>query len=368
MKICLYIPCRNGESTLPEVFDAVSRQTRSPDLLLLVDDRSTDATPALARSAGWTVIATTSERSGLSAARNRATAAAVAEGCDVIAGLDADAVPGPTYVETLTHFYETHPDVAGTCGNMRERFTATPSDLWRAVYLRQHWGDKPIENPPILFGSSAAHRTEVLLRLGGFNEALGTNFEDTELTQRLLRAGHRLAYMPELASEHLKRDTPDSVLAMFWNWYRPGAELAGQFGDVQAWLNHRHPWIWQDFTTRVVAGAPFPSLAAITTALPWTQLMRDLQLLGSRSETPVDLRPVLRLAAEVHACHGYNHEFIHWLCRRLEAVLAGRQGGAPLHPLVHAGIQECAKRALPRKQYWNDLAASIEAVTLACDS
>lgn len=365
MKVCLYIPCRNGSATLPEVFAAVSQQTRAPDLLLLVNDQSTDDTARLAQSAGWSVVHTSSERNGLAVARNLAAAEAASKGCDILAGLDADAVPRPNYVETLTTFYTTNPSVSGTCGNMIERFSSSPSDLWRAVFMRQHWGDVPLDNPPILFGSSAAHRVAVLHRVGGFNEALRTNFEDTELTQRLLHAGYRLAYVPAAASEHLKRDTADSVLKMFWNWYRPGAEMAGHFKDVNSWLRLRHPWIWQDYINRSAAGLTFPGLTAITEALPWAQILRDVHLLGTQSGTLVDLQPVVEIAAELHATHGYEDSFIDWLRCRLVNIVHECHGRETLHPQVQAAIRESADRMLPRRGFWDALEKSMRCVAPA---
>ena len=358
-KLCLYIPCRNGSATLPEVFAAVSRQTRAPDLLLLVNDQSTDDTPSLAHSAGWSVVHTSSERNGLSAARNVAVTVAAAAGCDVLAGLDADAVPAVNYVETLTAFYTDHPGVSGTCGRMIERFASSPSDLWRAVFMRQHWGDQSLDNPPILFGSSAAHRIEVLQRIGGFNETLRTNFEDTELTQRLLRSGYRLAYVPEAMSEHLKRDTPDSVLKMFWNWYRPGAEMAGHFNGVDSWLRLRHPWIWHDYNGRSAAGVAITGLTAITEALPWTQIIRDLQFLGRQSGSMADLWPVVKIATELHTTHGYVDAFVEWLRCRLENVVREGNGGETLHPQIQAAIRESADRMLPRRRFWDALDDSM---------
>lgn len=364
MKICLYIPCRNGATTLPEVFAAVSRQTRKPDLSLLVDDQSSDTTIDIAEAAGWHTVRTTAERNGLSAARNLAATLAHDHGCDVIAGIDADAVPSATYVEELERFYSSNPHMAGTCGNMRERHTATPSDLWRAVFMRQHWGDEPLENPPILFGSSAAHRVAILQQAGGYDETLRTNFEDTELTQRLLRAGHRLAYVPTLASEHLKRDTADSVLRMFWNWFRPPADMAGHFQDVGTWLRHRHPWVWRDYGKRLTGQAALPRLTALTTALPWTQVMRDLQHLAERVGTPVNLTQVAELAASIHDAHGFPREFIRWLRERLDFVQrqCGVAAGDPLNPAIISQIREHAELSIPRRTYWDDLSLTMSEI------
>jgi len=361
MKICLYIPCRNGASTLPEVFEAIGCQVRKPDVLLLVNDQSSDATVALAQAAGWHVVHTTEDRNGLSSARNIAAAVAHEAGCDLIAGLDADAVPAPNYIEQLYRFYDNHPEVAATCGNMRERYVATVSDRWRSVYMSQHWGDHPVENPPILYGSSAAHRLAILRNAGGYNELLRANFEDTELTQRMLHAGHRLAYVPSLALEHLKQDTPDSVLRMFWNWYRPPADLAGHFANTSAWLQQRHPWIWRDYAARAISDARTPGLTAITTALPWSQVMRDLHLLAGRTGVSVDLRPLIDIATEIHVTHGFGAFFNSWLRDRLEDIegQCGTGVGDPLHPTVLANIRDHALRVIPRKGYWDDLDLSM---------
>jgi len=365
MRICLYIPCRNGEATLPEVFAAVRGQTRAPDVFLLVNDQSTDATVALATAAGCRVVHTTPQHSGLSAGRNLAVTVAHEAGCDVIAGIDADAVPAPNYLQFMDSFYAERTDIVGTCGNMRERFADTPADQWRAVFMRQHWGDQSVLNPPILFGSSAAHRVAVLRSMGGFNESLRTNFEDTDLTQRLLHAGHKLAYVPTLVSEHLKRDTPDSVLKMFWGWYLPPADLAGQMRDINTWLAHRLPWIWHDYRGRALGHASMPRLTAITMALPWVQVLRDLHLLAHRAGVAVDLRSIVETAATIHASHGFDKPFIQWLDTRLQFVLAqcGADAGEPLHPQVVEAVRGLASQSIPHRSYWNDLDVSVRELT-----
>jgi GT2 family glycosyltransferase len=364
MRICLYIPCYNGASTLPEVLEGVSGQHRAPEALLLVNDRSDDDSAAIAARAGWTVVATASGHHGLSAARNVAVDFATKGGFDIVAGLDADAVPMPDYVATLADVFATRPEIAGVCGHMRERHVDTPSDLWRSIYMRQHYGDAPVDNPPILYGSSAAHRVTELVRCGGFNEALTTNFEDTDLTQRMLKKGCRLAYVPSLRSEHLKRDTPDSVLRMFWNWYRPPAELAGSFRDVPTWLSQRHGWIWADYRWRSRADAQRPALTALTMALPWVQVVRDLGLIAGRAGIGVDLGAIADLAFTIHGADGCGEMVARWICGRIEAASATtcQNSPQPLHPEILTAVREGALASFPRRTFWHDLQTSWHAL------
>lgn len=354
MKICLYVPCRNGASFLPAVLEAVAAQTHAPFVRLLVDDQSTDDSAALARHAGWDVVATTPERSGLSAARNRAISAAETAGCDVLAGIDADAVPSRDYVETLGKCFLENPTISGLCGNMRERFAESPSNLWRAVHMRQHWGDHPLDNPPILFGSSAAHRVAALHELGGFNESLRTNFEDTDLTQRLRAAGHRLAYFPSLRLEHLKRDTPDSVLRMFWNWFVPPAVLAGQFDSVDAWLRARLPWIWADYRSRSRLDDAHPSSSLLTFALPWVQITRDLAQLSERLNAPVDVMPLAEIASKMLIERGHASDIARWMAERIHHAASDRKtlAESPLNQVVIDAIAAEASMSIPRRSFW----------------
>lgn len=353
-KICLYIPCRNGEKTLPEVFAAMAAQTRQADVRLLVNDQSTDNTADMATQAGWTVVDTAPARNGLAAGRNVAASFANEAGCDVLAGIDADAVPATDYMETLHRVFATNRNLAGVCGNMQERHTQTASDQWRAVYMAQHYGDASRANPPILYGSSAAHRLEAVFAVGGFNEALRTNYEDTDLTQRLLAAGHSLAYVPELRLEHLKQDTPDTVLRMFWQWYFPPADLSGFFGSGQAWLINRLPWIWSDYRRRARHDAAHPRLTLITCALPWVQVVRDLALLASRLNTPANFTPVLGLAVAVHRDCGFPEPLVAWLTDRIRYALHQAQAtqGDLINPAILSAIRDASLESVPRRAFW----------------
>ena len=55
MKITVYVPCHNGEKTLPEVLEALRSQSRKADQYLFVNDRSSDASVDIARKYSFEV-------------------------------------------------------------------------------------------------------------------------------------------------------------------------------------------------------------------------------------------------------------------------------------------------------------------------
>jgi glycosyltransferase involved in cell wall biosynthesis len=81
------IPVFNGERYLAEALDSVLSQTYSPIELVVVDDGSTDATPAIIAGFGSSIESVRQANAGPSAARNRGIEKARGQ---YIAFLDAD--------------------------------------------------------------------------------------------------------------------------------------------------------------------------------------------------------------------------------------------------------------------------------------
>src|SRR3954452_15003770 len=81
------IPAHNAERFLAAAIDSVLAQTYQPIECIVVDDGSTDGTPAVARSYGDRIRLIPQEQRGVSAARNRGAAEARGE---LLAFLDAD--------------------------------------------------------------------------------------------------------------------------------------------------------------------------------------------------------------------------------------------------------------------------------------
>lgn len=220
MRVTVYIPCHNAERFLAGCIGAVRAQTLPPGEIIVVDDGSTDRTAEIARAGGARVIGLPSHP-GLAAARN--AAAREARG-DLVASLDADCVPEPSWLEKLSRAME-ETGAAGAGGMLVEAYQSRPGDRWRAAHMRQNWGEKRIVDPPFLFGCNTVFRKAAIEEIGFYDERCRTNGEDVDLSHRLRAKGHTLVYEPAARVRHLKRDTIVSVLRADWQWgYRSSGE------------------------------------------------------------------------------------------------------------------------------------------------
>jgi hypothetical protein len=90
------IPAHNAAPFIGEALDSALHQTIPPTQIIVVDDGSTDGTPAVARRCDPSVHVIEQPQRGVSAARNAGIAAATGE---FIAFLDADDVWAPAKIE-----------------------------------------------------------------------------------------------------------------------------------------------------------------------------------------------------------------------------------------------------------------------------
>jgi GT2 family glycosyltransferase len=213
--ITIYVPCFNAEAWLARVLSGVMEQTLRPAEVIVVDDGSRDQSVEIAGRFGVKLIRQERNR-GLAAARNAAMRAAQSE---LVAAVDADVVPERDWLERLArHFENTKVALAG--GKLVEAVDRRLADRWRAVHLRQHWGDAAVENPPWVFGANALARRSAVLEAGGYDERLRTNGEDSNLSMRLRERGWTTFYEPAALCRHLREDTVESALTTFWRYRR----------------------------------------------------------------------------------------------------------------------------------------------------
>ena len=213
MRIALYIPCFNAEKTVQACLKAVFHQDRPADEVLIIDDGCTDATVKIAKKYPVRIVRH-AKNLGLAAARNSAIKNTSAK---LIASLDCDCKPNKDWLRYLLKSISS-PNVSGVGGKTVEANTSSVLDNWRAVHMKQHWGDSRKTNPPFLFGSNTLFRRDLLLKVGSYNEKYRSNFEDVDISNRLIKNGYSLIYEPQAIVKHLRKDDLSSLLNNFWKW------------------------------------------------------------------------------------------------------------------------------------------------------
>ncbi|MHC5164844.1 MAG: glycosyltransferase [Planctomycetota bacterium] len=115
MKISVVIPAYNAEKHIARAIDSVLAQTRPADeIIIVIDDGSSDGTADAVRSFGDKVILIHQENSGASAARNAGVEAAMG---DWIAFLDCDDGWLPDKLKLQTEHLVRNPHLKWTTGN-----------------------------------------------------------------------------------------------------------------------------------------------------------------------------------------------------------------------------------------------------------
>lgn len=116
LKVSVVIPAYNEESHLRLCLEAIAHQTAKPFEVIVVDNNSTDATAAIARSFPFVTLLS-EKRQGVMYARDCGFDAARGE---IIGRLDADSIVAPNWVETIQQVFQDESIHAAT-GTVRYR-------------------------------------------------------------------------------------------------------------------------------------------------------------------------------------------------------------------------------------------------------
>jgi glycosyltransferase involved in cell wall biosynthesis len=216
-KVTLYVPCFNASKYLKPCVESVLRQTYPVDEILIIDDGSTDDTAAIAGQLPVKLVRHGRQR-GLGAARNTAFRESRNE---FVAALDADCVADPQWLELLMKGFN-RDAIAGAGGRLHERYTARLADQWRSSHMPQHWGEIELIDPPFLFGCNTVFKKSILMAAGSYDERFTTNYEDVNISGKILKKDFHLFYCPAAVVGHLKTDTVPGVLKTFWQWHYYG--------------------------------------------------------------------------------------------------------------------------------------------------
>lgn len=220
IRLSVVIATYNRASSLEAILGTLAAQTAEPSLweCIVVDNNSRDHTAqrfaAFAAAHPELNLRMVCEtRQGLSAARNRGLAAACGA---YVAIVDDDELLNDAFIASYIDFFDNHTDALAAGGRVVPQYV-TGRPAWMSGFTEQpianptDWGDAVREFPAghIPAGGNMAFRRSALERAGGFDLSLGRTGntllggEESDLFERLARAGVRFWYVPGAVIRHV---------------------------------------------------------------------------------------------------------------------------------------------------------------------
>ena len=204
--LSVIIPVRNGTGVLPRSLEALEASDLPRELweLIVVDDGSTDDTPALAARRADLVMRLPGSPHGPGYARNRGVDAARGA---VVVFVDADVVVHRDTLRRIAWRFARDPGLGALFGSYDDHPPA-PGIVSRYRNLLHHWHHQNNAGEAETFWAGCgAVRRSVFLKAGGFDEwhFRRPSIEDIELGHRIGLVGERIQLCPDIQCAHLKR-------------------------------------------------------------------------------------------------------------------------------------------------------------------
>jgi cellulose synthase/poly-beta-1,6-N-acetylglucosamine synthase-like glycosyltransferase len=210
MKTDVIIPMFNAEKTISSVLTALSKQTRKPHSIIIVDDGSTDSSLNIVKqfSEKFPVKIIKQHNQGPASARNKGAQTSKA---DIIIFLDADCIPKKNWLEQMLKPFSDN-SVAGVVGTYE---TLNKQNLIARYvgYEISYRHSKMPQETDFLASYSVAYRTSIFRAFNGFDTSFRiASGEDPELSFRMKKAGHKLIFNPNAVVKHPHPETLYSYL------------------------------------------------------------------------------------------------------------------------------------------------------------
>jgi len=224
-RITVVVCTHNGARTIRDCLEGL-RKLDYPDFeVIVVDDGSADATPAIVREFGCRVIRT--DHRGLAAARNTGLDAATGE---IVAYIDDDAYPDPHWLTYLaaTFLTTTHAGVGGPNlpppgdGPIADCVANAPGGPLHVLL-----SDREAEHIP---GCNMAFRAACLRAIGGFDPQFRAAGDDVDVCWRLRANGWNLGFSAAAVVWHHRRNS----IRAYWRQQRG-------YGRAEALLARKWP-------------------------------------------------------------------------------------------------------------------------------
>jgi GT2 family glycosyltransferase len=204
---------KNAGPHLGRVLESLERQTVQARRVVVVDNASTDESlDGLEERFPAVELVRSGENLGFAAANNLAVG--MCGDCELVALLNPDAFPEPSWLETLVAAAAEHPDY-GFFGSrlVRDDDVGTldgTGDMYHVsglAWRRDQGVAATVERGEgetfSACAAAALYRRDVFVGVGGFDETFFCYYEDTDLAFRLRLAGQRCLYVPGAVVRHV---------------------------------------------------------------------------------------------------------------------------------------------------------------------
>lgn len=192
--LSVVIPAHNEERTIGACLNALSRQkTRTPFEVIVVDDDSSDHTSRAALRAGSRLHLRILRANGKRRGNARSMGFSAASG-DIIASLDADAVPHPYWLDMYERAFRDSRVTAATGPNRIADCTTRINVTYNAWLPVWALLCRIVFGHYLFRGNNFAVRRNAYIRAGGFDPSADA-LEDIDLSLRVAKTG-RIAYLP----------------------------------------------------------------------------------------------------------------------------------------------------------------------------
>jgi GT2 family glycosyltransferase len=228
--LSVIIPVKNGHKVLPRMLDTLSKSDlpRETWELIVVDDGSSDDSPAISSGYADLVIRLPGRSRGPGYARNRGVERARG---DCVLFLDSDVLVKPDTLSRVAATMSSRPDIDAVFGAYcDEPEAAGVVSKYRNLLHHYTHAQEPGEAQTFWAGCGCVRRA-VFVDVGMYDEWRFSRpqIEDVELGYRLSAHGHRILLQPEIQVTHLKRWTFRGMLkADFMDRGVPWARLLAE--------------------------------------------------------------------------------------------------------------------------------------------
>ncbi len=210
MKISVVINTYNREKHLSNTLNSLRYQRHDDFEVVVVNGPSTDKTDEVLKAYGGFIKAVSCPVANLSISRNIGIENSSGE---VVAFLDDDAIPEPTWLKRLEKAYN-DPAVGGAGGFTRDH---TGYDYQCQVVVCDRLGDSEnflnVQSANVLHrpgcdryfsltGCNSSFRRSALLEIGGFDEEYAYFLDETDVCLRIVDKGYKLRYVSDAQVLH----------------------------------------------------------------------------------------------------------------------------------------------------------------------